>query len=279
MKDKKGLILSITGLSLAFLAMFFTTYAWFAISSSVSNDMIGLNVTDGIFPSYEIHYYTYEHVYKYDQSSGDILVYDSGDWVSPSYEFFPESAYPFQGIMIDQYDPLIPENNEYDSIIVGFHLYCDVNHDTNISILGRSDTDMATDAITSFGETRDIHYLSQVSYLQEMSTSAYDANPEGTNIYLSLKSDFETLDGNDDLLYPLNYFYDEYDAYVTETSLGSFSLTSSTTDIYLYFNLSYNDLKIEDILTSAGAGSTLASLPAIRFYQDIEIIVEEAGGS
>ncbi len=277
--DKRGLVLSVLGLSVSFLTLVIATFAWFAISTTVDNSMLGMNVGAGIFPSYDIHYYTYDHVYKYDQSSESILVYDGGFWVAPSYEVLPESAYAFQGIMIGSYDPLVPINNEYDNIIIELHLYCDADESMSFSLGASADTSMAAGAVLTFGDAGTIYYLSQIAYLQEMETDNYQANPEGTNIYSSLKSDFETVDGNEDLIYPLHGFYDEYDSYVSETSLGSLSVTSATTDVYLYFNISYNTVKIDTILSGEGSGSTITSVVALRFYQDIKIYIEEASGS
>lgn len=280
MVTKKRLIFTFVSMVLSVLTFIAATYAWFAVSSTVQNSGFDFFVDPGIVVSYEIHYYTAENIYKYSSSLGSLLVYDpdQSQYVLPSYETYP---YTFYGIVITPYDPLIPMNNTYNNTIIEMHIQYNIEENTTVTLSSMRNISIAEDAIEGFlgaEFTGNIFYLSQVAYLQTLITSEYSETAEGTNLYNDLTSDFEAVDGNSVLIYPLFSFY-AGESYVGTIDFDNFTLYAASSELFLYFNVSYYESKILDILATGDFQSTLAILPNIPFFQDITFVVrEEIGG-
>lgn len=277
--NKKKMVFSLLSLILSFFLFIGASLAWFATSSQVNNDPIGLNVDPGYITSSEIMFYTYDNVYKSTSQSNQLLVYNSlsSQWIEPTYVDDDDQGYMFTGIMMKQYDPFIPENNIYNNIIMELHFTYDIDSDKTINLLSIVDSNIASESILNFSPLGNIYYYSQISYLQSLVTDSYSVRADGTNLYTSLSSDFEQRDIYDKLIYSKKSFYGDNDTYSNSIDFGNITLTAGINEVYIYFNFSYYEAKIIDVLSMENAGSTLDTLPAIRFFQDITIVIKEGG--
>ena len=271
--DHKRLIISIIQLILSSAAFVVVTFAWFSLSIQTSTGPIDLSVSPGYIDTAELTYYTFDNIYRFDDSTDSIVVYDNGLWVTPTYTDTVDAGYPFNGIFINEYDPIIPENNINNFIFLELHLTYQVDEDKTINIDMYSDTNIGTDALNAFGYvTSRPYYLSEAIYIQTMFSTAYTAEPEGTNLFTDLSTDFE-----DTLTYPLTSFYGTNDTYATSYNIEQTTLSASapTFDIYLYFKFSYYTDKLEDIITFEDYNVSINGSDAIRLFQDIKIYIDE----
>ena len=222
--DKKRLTLSIAQLFLALAAFTVVSFAWFAISTEVDSEAIQFNVSHAYVEGYEVRFFTNDNIYKYMTSLDEIYIYDqqSQTYVdpsdclesvcdTPSYGYWDDS-YDFAGIFLDQYDPLIPINNQDNNLFIELHLIYEVETDKYLSIDASGLNSMANTG--AFG-TSDFgpHYLSQVVNIQYMSSTDYTSRPESTNIFSDLTSDFNSVDINEDLVYPKYNFYEDIEVF------------------------------------------------------------------
>lgn len=280
---KKRLITSVVTLAFALCLFVTASFAWFAVSQNVNSNAVSLTADSGYIISKEITYYTLNDVYKIDNETESIKLWDeqSSLWVDPTYEYPEDSGYQFTGIIMEQYDPMIPVNNTYNQIYIEIHLTYDITEDVYTTLKARSLTGISSLSKSIFTlNASQYYYLSEVVYLQNMQTSTYSNSLEGENLFLNLKSDFESTDINSDLIYPKYSFYDEFDVYTESVSFDNLYLSSAsqTQEIYLYFNMSYYSDKVLAILANENAGSTIDTLPYIRFYQDIDFIIDKVVG-
>ena len=127
--NKKKMIFAFLSMILSCFAFVVATYAWFAVSHSVSNSPLDLNVDPGIVTYYEVHYYTYDNIYKTSSGNSNIYVYDSS-WILAAHtnqediddlglNYDPNTFY---GLIMKPYDPLIPDNNLVNNIIT--NMFC-----------------------------------------------------------------------------------------------------------------------------------------------------------
>ena len=279
MKNRR-IILSFISLVFSFILFVVSTYAWYAISNNINADNIDITVDPGIITSIDITYYTLDMVYKYDDTSESIKSWDSSSssWVNPSYQSPEDIGYSFSGIMMQQFDPMIPVNNIYNHIIVALRMTYDVDTDTNATFKAIASPSLADIAKSIFNlNASQYYYLSEVVNIQRMDTLAYSDTAEGTNIFIDLTSDFNLEDAYGELIYPKLKFYDQYGAYQNEIQFTDIFLPTQGTEakIDIYFKISYYDEKILSILDSENAGNTIGTLPYIRFFQDIIFKIQE----
>lgn len=291
--NKRKIIISFFSLIFSIFAFMFATYAWFAVSTSVNNSPLNINVDPGIITSYEVHYYTNQNIFKSSSSDRTIYIYNSG-WVpathtdledidalddSPTYD-----SSDYWGVVMKPYDTLISENNLINNIIIGIHLTYEIDVNTELSITAVADENIGHAARDAFGVSdgaADEFYLSQVINMQMLpavSTDVYGFNTNGSNLYFTLMDDAENL-FTDTTTYPYNDFYSG-ETYVNSISfydeVSPYQLNSPSGDVYIYFNLSYNGTHILDILSGL-LGGDLGQIQLYRFFQDITLVVRKEG--
>jgi hypothetical protein len=251
-----------------------------SISDNVSTSPVTLSVSPGTFEEYEIKYYTVNNVFKYDKNIDAILVYNENtlSWNLPTYDELFGINYTFDGIFINQYDPLIPLNNLNNNLII--ELYVNYKTDIDLTILQSVIThpSLADEAINEIGyQTSRPYFLSEVVYLQMMIDNKYQNILEGENIYNNLVADFNSLDGSNQLVYPLMPFYDESENSLSSIDFGQTVLQGNNVEneLYFYFNISYYENKILEFLNSEQLEVSISNLNFIVFFQDLKIILRE----
>ncbi|MBN2504465.1 MAG: hypothetical protein JXB20_03875 [Bacilli bacterium] len=277
---RKRLILSLASLFFSLAVFAFSTYAWFAISSSVSNSPIGLEVDSGFITDAEIRFFTLDDVFKYDDTVNSIKSWDGDSWETPIYSYPEDIGYAFEGIILKQYDSFIEIYNDYNSVYVELYLQYEVEEDTPVLIELVSDTSLATSALTAFGvSSEDAVYFSEVVQVQTLvdktGTYAFDTYETSPGVLRTDSYDmFDTLRVlfDDEVTYPIKTFYGLTDTYSGSLNLATTTLyaADSPGEMYLYFNLAYYADKVE--LLENGSGYT-------RFFQDIVITIIENGGA
>lgn len=253
------------------LALFVASiFAWFSTSNESAVNTQSIQVTSGTVDEFEIYFYTAQKTYKYDSFDETIYAYDETlmTWVLPEYEEPEEQGFAFSGIIMSQYDPLIEENNIYNSIAIEIR----VNHESleseNAILSLKSNISIASEAIVEFApETA--YYLSRFVFIQHFITDDYATRTEGTNLFFTLTDRFEETDINDDPTYPLKDFYDENDLYQPRLPLAQVLFDSESEETWLYFNITYYEEKIEETFFAGITEPTLDNINTIRFFQDL----------
>ncbi len=297
--NKKRIIISFLSMVLALFAFMLATYAWFAVSTSVENSPLNINVDPGIITSYETRMYTYDNIYKTTSSSSSILRYDSvNGWVAATHRD-PEDiaaleiaqgedydSNDFWGVVMKPYDTLITENNLVNNLILGIHLTYEVDVDTYVSITANANEAIGEAARDAFGVLDGADeelYLSHVVDFQMLpatSTDTLHGFDTNNNLYFTLMTPtyFENT-----TTYPYSNFYDVSEAYVDtivfyDDTISPYELTATSGDVYIYFNISYNVDNITDSLTGLISGG-FSEIQLYRFFQDITLIVRKEGES
>lgn len=263
---KRKLLISLVQLIFALFALVATSFAWFAISQSVDSQGIDLNVVGGAITSYEIQYFTPTSVYKYNDKTNDMYEYSSGWVLLPR-----EGVNSFEGVFISPFDNIIPLNNVDNNLFIEIHITYDVDVDTYLVLSARSDFSIIDQLIAQSSTS---NFLSEYVNIQYMTSPSYANRPEGSNIFTSLFNDFH--DGNGALITPV---YDFYDGTVYQTSVDFLSpilLTPAESEVYLYYNFSYIESKIQTLLTTLNIPLTSTELTYVSFYQDVMLIIRES---
>lgn len=249
--DKRRFILSIIELFLSIAAFFVVSLAWFAISTEVNTSAIPLSISGGVIEDYELNYYTYYDVFRYDQDYDQIEVYTQGFW-NPIDLNEP-------GIYISEYDPILTVNNEYNNIFIELHLIYNISENTQISL------DLIADSTMASNPPLDAIYLSEVSFIQFLNTSSYALSPEGSNLYNNLTNDFNGIS--------TSKFYDIIDVYTGSINYENITLDTNFNEIYIYFSISYDETRIESVIDNSQLD--VNNIGTIIFYQDIKIVIRE----
>lgn len=271
----KSMIMLITSIFL-FTAV---VYAWFTLSNESNIQPANFDVTDGFAFDYEIRYYTKDYMFKFDQATESILVYDTStsSWVSPM--ILPGGpVYLIDGVFISQYDVLIPENNYKDNLIIEIN----VNFTNDVPILisqklfadpSRSDSVVSSMTL----ETSRAYYVSEVSNIQSFLSDAYNAYGDTFNKYEVLNTEFGLKDGSNNFVYPMYSFYVN-DVYNETVELGQSVIQPNSTHRY-YYNFTYDDLRVNAFFNQEFPSATydITSIPTILFFQDIQMTIY--GGS
>jgi len=281
---KKRFYISLIQLVLATMSFVVVSLAWFVLSTEVSTAPIEIGISPGYIKTSELTYYTPTQVFRYDDQSNSLKVYDNGLWVDPVYTNIEDSGFDFNGIFIKQYDPIIDANNFDNFLFLELRLTYEVEEDKNITMDLLSDTALATAAKAEFGfstepTSNEPYYLSEVSYIQYRSLEPADSDynyftsaAEGFNLFNDLKTVF-----SDTTTYPLTSFYGDTDTYTTSYRIDQRTLGVSdpVTELYFYFKFSYYTDKIETIIANEFESITINGSSAIRFFQDIKIQIKE----
>jgi hypothetical protein len=289
MGNNRRFSLSIIQLFFSLAAFIAVSYAWFVASTMVETDPLNFYVSHEYIESYEITFFTEKYVYRYNRSADMIEIYDTGtsSWVdpttcvgstctTPSYGYL-DRQYEFQGIFINQYDPIIPRNNENNNLFVELRLEYDVETDRNLTIDARA---IASNVSYNFGTSNfGPYYLSEVIYLQHMPSSDYALRAEGENIFFNLKEDFLEVDTSEEYIYPYLSFYGETDTYYPQFEVDTITLLHTESEVILYFNFFYYEDKIEDIILAEALTLPITTENYLRFFQDIMIIIKEGNQS
>lgn len=277
--NNKRMILSFLGMILSFFAFVVVTFAWLTISTQVDNSNIALSVDPGIIETSRFRIYAFDNVFQYDRTSNSLKVYSSEELISPTYIDPDDVAYAFKGIIINQYDPIIAENNFYNNIIIEIKLTYDVTANTTLNLTALSDTSIATEALAEF-DPLDIYtdyYLSEVSNIQSLIYDAGASNPYAATAMDQMYNTFTTIFENT-TTYPSDTFYTGVpETYTSSISFDDLSLvTTSSEPIYIYFNISYYESKIQSFLAFDPQNIDLENIAFIRFFQDITFKIKES---
>lgn len=255
------------------------TFAWFSLSDHTGVDPIEVGVTEGASLPFELRYYTKEHVYKYDPNTNSVLVYDANTstYVTPNSSHIDSPNYTFNGVFINQYDPLIPENNLNNNVII--ELFIDFNTIDPVTFQNviAGDPFIASTAVTSFPyETSRPYYVSEATYVQTIVSKDYNNFNEGDNKYDTLDTLFNSTDVNSNLVYPKYSFYTN-DVYNRTLNLGSVTLSTDISSYKLYYNFTYYETKIDSFLTYENITINVEDMNYILFFQDIKFRISVGG--
>ena len=271
----KSMIMLITSLFL-FTAV---VYAWFTITNESHIQPANFDVTDGFAFDYEIRYYTIDYMFKFDQVTESIQVYDTStsSWVSP-ITLPGGPVYLIDGVFISQYDVLIPENNYKDNLIIEINV--NFTNDVPILISQRlfADPSRSDSVISSMTlDTSRAYYVSEVSNIQSFLSDSYNAYSDTFNKYEVLNTEFGLKDGSNNFVYPMYSFYTN-NVYNETVELGQSVIQPNSIHRY-YYNFTYDDLRVNAFFNQEFQSATydLTSIPAILFFQDIQMTIY--GGS
>ncbi|MDT8336300.1 MAG: hypothetical protein RQ856_00580 [Candidatus Izemoplasmatales bacterium] len=307
--DKNRFVLSLLQLFLALTAFVVVSFAWFAISTQVSSNPIQFETSHEFINSYQIKLYTKDYTYLYVADEQEFYIYydltddsiENPDFVSildnfcelsicdtPGYGYH-DNTYPFDGIFLGEYDPLIPLNNDDNYMILELYLTYDVTADTNLTLAANADSDLALESVFGLPANQD-YYLSEVVNLQYLyeTTSFQYWNPDPDTItdktYDPNKDDFNNLkdnfiiNGSYNLDFPAHSFYGTTDTYSTSLDFtGTVPLLATNTEIYIYFSFSYYETKINSIVSTAEPTLPTTGLDYIRLFQDVVLVIKDGG--
>lgn len=276
---KKGLFIAVLQLIFSFLLLSTVIFAWFSLSDHAGVDPVEVSVTDGAPLPFEIKYYTKEHVYKYDSTSNQVLVYDtvSMTYILPEASPFDSPTYTFNGVFINHYDPIVAENNLDNNLIV--ELFIDFNTTEPITFENviAADPFIASAAVTAYPYTTSRpYYASEVTYVQSFVSKDYNAFSDGDNKYDTLNTLFNQTDINSNLIYPKQSFYNN-DIYGRTIDLGAVNLTTDIASYKLYYNFSYYETKIDAFLAFENITVDVDNMDHILFFQDMKFKISVGG--
>ena len=272
----KSTIMFITSLVL-FTAV---VYAWFASFDTSHIQPVNVSVSDGSPLAYEITYYTKDHVYKYDVSTNDILIYDES-----TMTFIPQDALPidgpsyaFQQMFTGEFDPIIEEYNTENNVIVEITMAFNGDPVTlKNKIFSAPETSSEAVSLYPYTTSRP-YYLSEVTQVQLMVSKDYNAYATGQNKFDVLNQAFDSIDVNQNLIYPMHSFYTN-DVYTGILDLGNVELTTDVTSYKFYYNFSYDDTKINDIFLNENMSLAIDNLSSMVFFSDIKFSIMIGGNS
>jgi len=267
---KRKLLISLVQLIFALFALVATSFAWFAVSQNAGSQGIDLQVVEGAITSYEIQYFTPSSVYKYNDNTNDMYEYSD---TTQTWVLLPrEGVGAFEGVFLSPFDNLIPQNNVYNNLYIEFHITYDVDVNTYLILSARSDFSLIDQLLIESSST---NFLSEYVNIQYMTSTAYSSRSTGSNIFYDLFDDFHDINGN--LITPVYDFYDNSNVYQTSVDfLSTILLTPSGSEVYLYYNFSYIESKIQALLTSLNIPLTTTELFYVSFYQDVMLVIRES---
>ena len=267
----KSVIMLITSI-LLFTAV---VYAWFTISNDSYINPVNVGVTNDFDYDFEVRYYTKDYIYRYNQEILAIEVYDTSisSWISPT-DLPGGPVYLIDGVFISQYDVLIPENNVKSNLIMEISVTFKNTAPLLFSQKMISNTDLSSQVISSMNlDTSRPYYVSEVSNIQTFLSDSYNYYAEEFNKYSILNTEFNSVDGSSNLIYPKHSFY-QNGSYQSTLLLGDNVIYPGSTERY-YYNFSYDAQKVNQFFT-AEFNSTpydITNIPAILFFQDIQVVL------
>lgn len=253
-------------------------YAWFSVGDHTVIQPISATLSDGSAVNYEIKYYTKNNVYKYDVNTNQVLVYQAstGTYVPQSSLPINHPTYSFTNMFLHEYDPIIPENNYEKNVIVEISMALIADSLTiRNSII--SDKDLSTDVVSLYPySTSRPYYVSEAAQIQTLISKDYNNYQEGSNKYTALSTVFNSVDVNQNLIYPLYNFY-QNDEYSPVLNLGSTQLTSDVSSYKLYYNFTYYDSKIDEFLAYENMMVDVDNMSFMVFFPDIKFSIVIGG--
>jgi hypothetical protein len=240
--------------------------AWFVKFSGVTFPPI--DIESPLVESYELHFFTYDRIYKYDSTTLALQMYDetTATYVAPNYNNTEYQGLPFSGIFMNPYDPLIPSNNYHNNMIVEIHLHFNINQTMTARLSSIANPGNANDAISVFNPSQ-AYYLSHFVTIQNMTTSCFERTG-GENIFDAANQAFINA------ALPNKSFYGTDNIYSSVLFLDDISFNPLSNDIYIYLNLSYNVTKINEQFSGIWGGSP-SIINSILFFQDINFLIRK----
>ena len=272
----KASIMFITSLVL-FTAV---VYAWFVNFDEAHVQPISATLTDGSPIPYEIKYYTKDHVYKYDVATKSVLVYDEATATYVPQRAFPIDipAFSFSNMFTHEYDPVIEENNFDKNVIAEITMNFTGDAVTLRSKI-LSDISLANQAVSSYPyQTSRPYYLTEALRVQSMISKDFNGFSEGSNKFTSLNTAFNSVDVNQNLIYGMYSFY-ENDTYTGVVDFGNILLTNDVTSYKLYYNFTYDDTKINELLAYENMDVVVDNMNVMVFFPDIKFNIVLGGNS
>ena len=111
-----------------------------------------------------------------------------------------------------------------------------------------------------------------------MVSKDYNLYVTGENKFDALDQAFDSLDVNQNLVYPMHSFYTN-DVYTGILDFGNTEITTNVTSYKLYYNFSYYDTKINDIFLSENMSLAIDNLSSMVFFSDIKFSIMIGGNS
>jgi hypothetical protein len=261
---KRKLLLSLLNIILSLALFIGVIYAWFIQNSNVNLPTI--MVESPLIKSYDIKFYTYNHIYKYDSINYNLLMYQESDstWIEPNYSGTEHQGKNYFGIFMGAYDPIISANNNYHNIIIEFTLTYQIPSTASAALSAIADTSIANNAKTILNiPSAETYYLSSFADIQYMLKSELIT----ANVFKTVSDDFKST----------NPEKKAFDASKSELSITQLSLTGNVSDqkLYFYINVSLNDLKIQNAFPNKWA--TGMSFTPVYFLPDITFVIKKGG--
>ncbi|MDO9629524.1 MAG: hypothetical protein Q7I99_06455 [Acholeplasmataceae bacterium] len=277
----KQMLTSIIMLITSILLFTAVVYAWFTITNESNIKPANFDVTNEFDYDYEIKYYTNKYIYRYHQETQSIQVYDSSSssWVSP-INLPGGPVYLIDGVFISQYDVLIPENNYKNNLIIEISIVFTNDDPMYFTQRLMSEKSISSQIASSMDlETSRAYYVSEVVNIQTFSSSSYNHYAETFNKYEILNTEFNTVNGTNNLIYPKYSFY-QNNVYQPILDLGQTFVNPGSTIRY-YYNFSYDNLRVSQFFNQEFQSSTydVTNIPMILFFQDVEMVLTGGGNS
>jgi len=253
-------------------------YAWFSIGDQTHIQPISATTTDGSPIPYEIKYYTKNNVYKHDSNSNRVLVYNTNTstYVQQSAWSIDKPSYAFNGMFMNEYDPIIDENNIEKNVIAEITIALTGDPITLRNTI-LADSELASEAIALYPYTTSRpYYVSEAARVQTFISKDFNNFAEGANKYQTLNTVFNSVDINQQLVYPMFSFYQD-DVYHAIMDLGSTQLTTDVTLYKLYYNFSYYESKIDEILAYENLYTNIDTMSFMVFFSDIKFTIMVGG--
>lgn len=239
--EKSKFIMSLFSMFFSVFVLIMVSFAWFTLTPVNTVQPLSLTVqSTGLVSYFEIHYYTVDAVYRRDSETGTLFVFDptseTDPWVLPVYEDFDEAEFDFSGIIMNQYDPLIPIANLFNNIIIEIYLEFGAEDTGNARLSTIANPAFAAEAVNEFAPENP-EYFSFFAYLQMLMSEDYRDREEGENLYQTLTDLFDSRDASEALIYERVSFYGDNDTYAPSIDFPEFAMSQS--GVTLYFNFSY----------------------------------------
>jgi hypothetical protein len=264
--DKRKLMLSLFSFLLSVFLSICVALAWFVKFSGVTFPPI--DIESPLVESYELHFFTYDRIYKYDSTTLALQMYDetTATYGVPNYDNTEYQGTPFSGIFMSQYDPLIPNNNYHNNMIVEIHLHYNINQTMTARLSSVANPGNASDAVSVFNPDQ-VYYLSHFVNVQNMTASRIERTG-GENIFDAANQAFINAAS------PYKSFYGTDNIYSSVLFLDDISFNPIANDIYIYINLVYHETKINEQFSGVWGG-TPALRNSVLFFQDITFLIRK----
>ncbi|PKK93436.1 MAG: hypothetical protein CVV61_04700 [Tenericutes bacterium HGW-Tenericutes-6] len=276
----RSMIQSVIFLITSILLLSVAVFAWFTNTNRAHVQPLSVSVTDGSPLPYEIKYYTKDNIYKFDIPSNSVLVYDASSSSFVAQESLPidNPSFTFNGAFMNDYDPIIEENNLEKNVIVEITIDFEGNGASIRNSL-YSDKLISNFAVANYPYTTSRpYYVTEAALVQSLISKDYNNFLEGENKYDTLNNVFNQMDGNGDPIHPIYSFYQD-DVYTGSVNFGNVTITSDITQYKLYYNFSYDEARIDSFLVNENIDVVIDNMSFIVFFQDVKFSIVVGGNS